>query len=172
MMRSRSIARLMLALMLAFPILARPIPVLAADPSEMLSDPAAEARAERIGKGLRCLVCQSESIEESNADLARDLRTIVRERVKAGDTDRQIRDYVVARYGDYVLLEPPFKASTVVLWVGPFILLALALGIAATVFRRRQAQSTAAGGGDVPGGEQALTADEKRRLDRLLGDRS
>lgn len=137
---------------------------LAADPSEMLADPKLEARAEHVGRGLRCLVCQSESIEESNADLARDLRAIVRERITAGDSDAQIRAYVVARYGDYVLLKPPFKESTWILWLGPFVFLGVAVGVAATVFRRKKSQQN---------GAQALSPEEQRRLDRLLGsDRS
>ena len=132
--------------------------VYAADPSEMLPDPGQEARAQAIGRGLRCLVCQSESIEESNADLARDLRVIVRERVKAGDSDQAIRDYVVARYGDYVLLNPPFKISTVILWLGPFALLVLAVLLATSVFKRRS----------EPGDEtRALTPEERRRLDQF-----
>ncbi len=108
----------------------------AVDPSEMLPDPKAEARAEAVGKGLRCLVCQSESIEESNADLARDLRVIVRERIAAGDSDSQVVDYVVSRYGDYVLLKPPFKLSTVALWLGPLVILLLGLVWATSMFKR------------------------------------
>jgi cytochrome c-type biogenesis protein CcmH len=142
----------------------------AIDPSEMLADPKQEARADRIGKELRCVVCQSESIEESNADLAHDMRTIVRERIKAGDTDKQVVDFMVSRYGDYVLMDPPFKATTIVLWVGPFALLVFGLGIAATVFHRRKAKTA---GETAPVAEQALSAEEQRRLDRLLGgDRS
>jgi cytochrome c-type biogenesis protein CcmH len=127
----------------------------------MLKDPKLEARAEKIGSGLRCLVCQSESIENSNADLARDLRVIVRERLQAGDTDEMIKHFVVDRYGDYVLLEPPFKASTLALWLGPFVLLLGGVAAAFGVFRRRGAQSQA---------PVALSPEEKRRLDALLKD--
>ncbi|MDA8230402.1 MAG: cytochrome c-type biogenesis protein CcmH [Magnetospirillum sp.] len=148
------------ALALCACLLALSGPVLAADPDEMLKDPAQEARAEKIGQGLRCLVCQSESIENSNADLARDLRVIVRERVKAGDSDRQVVGYVVARYGDYVLLKPPFKARTLVLWGGPFALLLGALGVLVVFFRRRSAA----------GSPPPLTPEEIRRLDALLKD--
>ena len=129
----------------------------AVNPSEMLSDPAAEARAEQVGKGLRCLVCQSESIEESDADLARDLRTIVRERITAGDTNQQIVDFVVGRYGDYVLLNPPFKPITYLLWGGPILILILAVLLAVSVFRRRQ-------NGEAP----ALSEDEKRHLKTMM----
>lgn len=144
-------------------ILSLGAPALAADPSEMLKDPKLEARAEHLGKELRCLVCQSESIEDSNADLAKDLRIIVRERIQGGETDEQVKKFVVDRYGDYVLLKPPFKASTLVLWVGPFALFALGL-IAVTAFYRRR------GGGKAPLQPAPLTDAEKRRLDALLKD--
>ena len=133
-------------------------PARAVDPAEKLADPQAEARAEELGKGLRCLVCQSESIEESNADLARDLRVIVRERVTAGDSDKQIIDYVVSRYGDYVLLNPPFKASTLVLWLGPLVILLLAVGMAVPVFRRRSAEQA----------EEELSEAEQAHLKALM----
>ncbi|CAA7617157.1 cytochrome c-type biogenesis protein [Magnetospirillum sp. UT-4] len=136
-------------------------PAIAADPSEMLKDPALESRAQHLGKELRCLVCQSESIEDSNADLARDLRVIVRERIQSGESDDQVMQYVVDRYGDYVLLRPPFKASTLVLWVGPFALLLAGLAAAAAFYRRR----TNAAPPPPP-----LSAEEKRRLEALLKD--
>jgi len=129
----------------------------AVNPSEKLADPVAEARAEEVGKGLRCLVCQSESIEESDADLARDLRTIVRERVVAGDSNQQILDYVVSRYGDYVLLKPPFKSTTLVLWMGPLVLLGIGILLAFSVFRRRQKIEP-----------DLLSEDESRRLKSLI----
>jgi cytochrome c-type biogenesis protein CcmH len=110
----------------------------AVEPSEMLKDPALEARARSISQEIRCLVCQNQSIDDSNADLARDLRVIVRERLKAGDSDPQVRDYLVARYGDFVLLDPPFKAKTVILWVGPGLLLLLGVGVIAFAARRRR----------------------------------
>lgn len=137
-------------------------PALAADPSEMLKDPVLEKKAEELGKELRCLVCQNESIEDSNADLARDLRIIVRERIAKGESPDQVKQYVVDRYGDYVLLKPPFKGSTLVLWLGPFVLLVLGAAAAFAVFRRR------AGAGAVP--PPPLSAEEKRRLDALLKD--
>jgi cytochrome c-type biogenesis protein CcmH len=110
----------------------------AVEPNEMLKDPALEARARSISQEIRCLVCQNQSIDDSNADLARDLRVIVRERLKAGDSDPQVRDYLVARYGDFVLLDPPFKTKTLVLWAGPGLLLLLGAGVIAFAARRRR----------------------------------
>lgn len=146
-----------LAILLAFAT-----PVLAADPSEMLKDPVQEKRAQALGKDLRCLVCQNESIEDSNADLAKDLRIIVRERIAAGESDSQVRQYVVDRYGDYVLLKPPFKASTLVLWLGPFALLLAGIAAIFAFYRRRQTSA--------PAQAAPLSAEEKRRLDKLLKD--
>jgi cytochrome c-type biogenesis protein CcmH len=100
------------------------------DPAEMLANPAQEARAERIGQHLRCLVCQNESIEDSGADLAKDLRGIVRQRVTAGDTDEQITAWMVARYGDFVRLSPPFNAVTALLWLSPVVAVLAGLGFA------------------------------------------
>ena len=135
------------------------LPAMATQPDEILADPALEARARSIGADLRCLVCQNQSIDDSNAPLARDLRVIVRERLLAGDSDEQVLAFVVDRYGDYVLLQPPFKATTLALWAAP--LLALAGGILLVVFLLRRR------GGD-PDAAPALTAAEQRRLDRLL----
>ena len=95
-----------------------------------MADPAQEARAEQVGRQLRCLVCQNESIEDSGADLARDLRGVVRQRVAAGDTDRQITAWMVQRYGDFVRLSPPFNTMTAVLWLSPLLALAAGLGLA------------------------------------------
>jgi len=94
-------------------------PVLAVNPDEILADPVLEGRAREISKGLRCLVCQNQSIDDSDAGLAKDLRVLVRERLTAGDNDDQVVEFVVARYGDFVLLKPPFMASTLALWLGP-----------------------------------------------------
>lgn len=107
------------------------IPVHAiSDPAEMLANPAQEARAEHIGQNLRCLVCQNESIEDSGADLARDLRGIVRQRVTAGDTDSQITAWMVARYGQFVRLSPPFNVTTALLWLSPVLAVLIGLGFA------------------------------------------
>ena len=136
-------------------------PALAIGAGEALDDPALEARARDIGKELRCLVCQNQSIDDSNAGLAKDLRQLVRERLVAGDSDQQIKDYVVARYGDFVLLRPPFKASTWALWLGPAVILLLGFA-GAGVYMRRQSRQVAVA---VP-----LNDDERRRLDELLDD--
>ncbi len=124
------------------------------DPAEMLHDPALEARAEQVGSQLRCLVCQNESIEDSGADLARDLRAIVRQRVAAGDSDRQVVAWMVARYGDFVRLRPPLDAATLLLWGSPFLALFAGLG-AAWLARRRPA----AGPAPLDEGEQARLAE-------------
>ena len=139
----------------------------AVNPDEMLDDPALEARAREISKGLRCLVCQNQSIDDSDADLAGDLRVLVRERLVAGDSDGQVIDYVVSRYGDFVLMRPPFKATTYALWLGPALIGGLGVLAVVAFYRRR----TAAGArrGTVP---PPLTEDEKRRLETLLDDRS
>jgi cytochrome c-type biogenesis protein CcmH len=132
------------------------------EPAEVLADPALEARARDIGKDLRCLVCQNQSIDDSDADLARDLRVLVRERLQAGDSDRQVVDYVVSRYGDFVLLRPPLKPSTYVLWFGPALILGLAVVAIVFYYRRvnRHAMSAA-----VP-----LSSADEERLARLLED--
>lgn len=109
------------------------------DPAEMLPDPAQEARAENVGRQLRCLVCQNESIEDSNADLARDLRRIVRTRIAAGDADTQATEWVVARYGDFVRLRPPMNAATALLWASPVLAVAAGLGFALLSRRRAPA---------------------------------
>ena len=125
------------------------------DPREMLPDPAQENRAQAIGRQLRCLVCQNESIEDSHADLARDLRGIVRARVAAGEGDDQVVGWVVARYGDFVRLRPPFNAATALLWGSPVLALLLGLG-AAALARRRPAPAA-----------QPLTEAERARLAQL-----
>lgn len=134
----------------------------AVEPGEMLADPAREARAREISRGLRCLVCQNESIDESNADLARDLRKLVRERIAAGDSDAEVVGYVVSRYGDFVLLDPPFKPATYALWLGPPMLLAIAIAALVLFYRRRAAGSA----GGAP-----LSAADEDRLARLFEDR-
>jgi cytochrome c-type biogenesis protein CcmH len=125
------------------------------NPAEMMPDHAQEQRAEAIGHQLRCLVCQNESVEDSDADLARDLRHIIRTRVEAGDSDQQVIDWMVARYGDFVRLKPPFDAQTLVLWLAPG--LALLVGIGAVLVSRRRKQ--------VP--PAPLTSDERRRVAEL-----
>ena len=127
------------------------------DPKEMLPDPKLEARAEAVGSQLRCLVCQNESIEDSNADLAHDLRAIVRQRVVAGDTDQQVIDWMVARYGMFVRLKPPLTLSTALLWATPVLGLLIG-GMAAWLGRRRMAPPPA-----------PLNAAEQAKLRELTG---
>ncbi len=133
-------ARLSLAL-LAVLLFAAPAHAIS-DPAEMLPNAGQETRAEQIGKQLRCLVCQNESIEDSGADLARDLRAIVRQRVSAGDTDAQVTAWMVARYGDFVRLRPPFNAVTALLWLSP--VLAVAAGLVLALLGRRARSAPAA----------------------------
>ena len=131
----------------------------AVQPDEILDDPVLEARARDLSKGLRCLVCRNESIDESNAGLARDLRLLVRERLVAGDTDQQAVDFIVARYGEYVLLKPRATGSNLVLYlIGPALLL-LGGGAATLYVRRRRT-----------GGPEALSEAEKARLSEILDD--
>jgi cytochrome c-type biogenesis protein CcmH len=133
---------------------------LAVEPGEMLPDPALEARARAISRDIRCLVCQNQSIDDSEAELAHDLRVLIRERLVAGDSDAQVRDFLVARYGDFVLLEPPLKPKTYLLWFGPAaVLAAAALGLA-LYFRRRRREA----------GPAPLSAEERARLSRLLDE--
>ena len=133
---------------------------LAVEPTEMLKDPALEARARTIGQALRCVVCQNQSIDDSSAEVARDMRRAVRDRLTVGDSDDQVFAYMVARYGDYVLLRPPFKTSTLVLWLGGPLLLIVA-GSALLIAARRRTRRTV-----TP--PQPLSAEERQRLDALL----
>lgn len=119
------------------------LPALAVQPDEILTDPALETRARSISKQLRCLVCQGEDIDESNAELARDLRILVRERLKAGETDAQVLDFVQRRYGDYVLMKPPLAPRTWLLWMTPALVL---LGGFAYVWRQMRRSGKAARG--------------------------
>jgi cytochrome c-type biogenesis protein CcmH len=146
----------MRALILALMLIAAP--ALAVQPGEMLADPALEARARAISENLRCPVCQGETIDDSNAPISRDLRLAVRERLVAGDSDTQVVDYVVARYGEFVLFKPRASGSSLILWLaGPAMLLAGA-GIAFAALRRRAVAPEAA----------ALSDEDKARLADLL----
>jgi cytochrome c-type biogenesis protein CcmH len=132
-------------------------------PDEVLKDPALEARARELSKDIRCLVCQNQSIDDSNADLARDLRVLVRERLTQGESNDQVMDYLVKRYGDFVLLRPPVKASTYLLWYGPIIIFIMgALGLFMFFRRHRTAPVMTA----------ALSEDEQQRIEELLGSKS
>lgn len=138
-------------------------PAWAIRPDEVLANPVLEARARAIGSELRCLVCQNESIDDSDADLAHDLRLLVRQRLLAGDSDEQVKQYMVSRYGTYVLLKPPFNLDTVFLWLGPLGFLVCAAGAAAVFYRRSALLPQEAG---------QFSADEKRRLAALTGEDS
>ncbi|XAZ19983.1 cytochrome c-type biogenesis protein CcmH (plasmid) [Sinorhizobium sp. B11] len=133
-------------------------PAFAVNPDEMLSDPALEARARTLSAELRCMVCQNQSIDDSNADLAKDLRLLVRERITDGDSDEQVLNYIVSRYGEFVLLKPRFSLRTLLLWGAP-VLLILAGGVSLIVFARKRAGK--------PTGSK-LTAEEQARLAELL----
>jgi cytochrome c-type biogenesis protein CcmH len=127
----------MKAYVLILAVLLSPLTVLAVDPGEILKDSELEKRARSISKGLRCVVCQNQSIDDSDAQLARDMRILVRNRILAGDSDTAVLGYVVSRYGDFVLLKPPVKGVTLVLWFGP-ILITLAGLAGLIIFYRRQ----------------------------------
>ena len=131
-------------------------PAFAVSPDEVLADPLLEQRARDISAELRCLVCQNQSIDDSNADLAKDLRVLVRERLVTGDTDEQVRQYLVDRYGEFVLFRPAFSPGNAVLWLAPFLLLAGGGGL--LLWRRERGRSVAA----------PLTAEEERELQVLL----
>lgn len=139
------------------------IPAQAVQPGEMLSDPILEARARDLSAGLRCLVCQNQSIDDSDAPLARDLRVLVRERLKAGESDAAVTAYIVDRYGEYVLLKPPFAWNTLLLWLLPLLVLAGAM-VAATFALRRP------GNGIASPESGGLSREEEAKLKRILGE--
>lgn len=145
------LAALLLALLLPLQALA------VGNPADMLPDPALEERARNLGRDIRCMVCQNQSIEDSEVGLARDLRLIVRERIVAGDSDTQVKAFLHARYGDFVLLKPPFSWSTAVLWATPAVALLAGLFLILGM-RRRQAQAS---------GLPPLTEEERQRLAAL-----
>ena len=138
-------------------------PARAVEPGEMLKNPVLEAHARDVSSGLRCLVCQNESIDESHADLARDIRMLVRQRLLAGDSNSQVKDYLVARYGQFILLKPPLETQTLLLWGTPFIVLVLGgIGIAFALRGRKAPLRDPA---------RPLSEAEQQRLNELLGTR-
>ncbi len=149
-----------LAALLLAALLARP--AFAVQPDEILPDPALEARARDISQGLRCLVCRNENIDDSNAQLARDLRLLVRERLAAGDSDAEVVEFVVDRYGEYVLLNPTTGGANLILWIAGPAMLAGGLGLAALYLRRRRTAPDAA--------SAALSDEEQARLAEILKD--
>ncbi len=136
-----------------------PVPAFAVNPDEVLKDPALEQRARQISAHLRCMVCQNQSIDDSNAELAKDLRVLVRQRISDGDTDDQVIDYVVSRYGEFVLLNPRLSIKTIILWAMPIGLLIVGIFALVIFVRSRPSRRPA----------DALSADEKARIDELLG---
>lgn len=153
-----------LAILLAI-LIALPAAANAVEPDEVLDDPRLEQRAREISEGLRCVVCQNQSIDDSNADLAKDLRLLVRERLKAGDTNEEVVDYIVARYGEFVLLEPRFAPHTYALWLAPIALLLFGLLLALKLFRRGTRRVAS-------GTPEPLSEAERERLDNLLAQHS
>jgi cytochrome c-type biogenesis protein CcmH len=149
-------------LLLLLPLLASLAgPALAVQPDEVMEDPALETRARALSSELRCLVCQNESIDDSEAPLARDIRVLIRERIGKGESNDAVRAYLVSRYGDFILLKPPFKPETLLLWLSP--VLTLGLGVAAALYARRRA----------PRATPSLSAEEEARLAALTnGDAS
>lgn len=158
-------------------MLAMAWPVLAVQPDEMLADPGLEARARAISMLIRCPVCQGETIDESNASVARDLRLVVRERLTAGDSDDQVIDFLVARYGEFILYRPRATGANLILWVAGPAMLAVGLAIALAAQRRRgrvlPASASASASGvatdRATGAEKTLSAEEQARLDAILG---
>jgi cytochrome c-type biogenesis protein CcmH len=143
-------------------LLLAPLAATAVQPDEIMPDPRLEARARTLSAQLRCLVCQNESIDESHADLARDLRVLVRERLQAGDSDDKIRAFLVRRYGDFILLKPPFKLETCLLWGAPFLILLTGGGI---IFVARRRQKSLA-----PANSLSLSEAERATLEAILGE--
>ncbi|MCI5046946.1 MAG: cytochrome c-type biogenesis protein CcmH [Aquisalinus sp.] len=136
-------------------------PALAIDPEEVLEDPVLEERAREISKGLRCIVCKNQSIDESDAMLAKDLRILVRQRVAAGDSNEEVTDYVVDRYGEFVLLRPRFSTQNLLLWISPIFMLVIGAGLAVYFLRlQKQPEVKVA----------PLSEDEKKELDRLTSE--
>ena len=152
------ISSLLSRLLIILFVLFTPLSAFAVNPDEMLTDPALEARARALSAELRCMVCQNQSIDDSNADLAKDLRLLVRERITDGDSDEQVLNYIVSRYGEFVLLKPRFSVRTLLLWGAP-VLLILAGGVSLIVFARNRAGK--------PTGSK-LTAEEQAKLAELL----
>ncbi len=151
---------MMRRLLLVMAVVLSAAPAFAVNPDEVLSNPALEVRARAISAKLRCMVCQNQSIDDSNADLAKDLRVLVRERITDGDTDEQVVDYIVSRYGEFVLLAPPFNLRTLLLWGAPMFLILLG-GVSLILFARKNASR--------PTGTK-LTAEEQARLIDLSSD--
>ncbi len=155
--------RRLLAAMLILASLAAP--ALAVQPDEVLDDPVLEQRARNLSAQMRCMVCQNQSIDDSDAPLAKDLRVLIRERLVAGDSNQQVVDYLVSRYGEFVLLKPRLTAKTIALWSGPFLVLLFG---ALVIWRQRRMTAAT----PVAEAETSLAADERKKLDAILKDAS
>ena len=153
--------RILRSLAVALALMAAP-PALAVQPDEVLADPRLEERARALSRELRCMVCQNQSIDDSDAPLARDLRVLVRERLQAGDSDQKVLDFLTARYGEFVLLRPRFTARTALLWAAPVVVLAAGALVLIIVLRRRRRDSEPA--------TPALSPAERARLAELVGE--
>ncbi|MDQ0509767.1 cytochrome c-type biogenesis protein [Ancylobacter amanitiformis] len=153
--------RALLLALLALGLLAGPLH--AVQPDEMLPDAAQEARARQLSKELRCMVCQNQSIDDSDAPLAKDLRLLVRERIKAGDSDGQVMDFLVSRYGEFVLLRPTLHGANIVLWLAPFLVLVVGGAGLWLAYRRR---------GSRPAPTAPLSNEEEEKLRRVLSENS
>lgn len=154
--RIRSLLRAVLTVLVMWMV---SLPAYGVEPDEILDDPVLEARAREISKEVRCLVCRNESIDDSHAGLAKDLRLLVRERLVAGDTDSQVKEYLVDRFGEYVLLKPPFSLANAALWLAGPLIFIIGLLISLRFIR-----------GQKPAGPDPLSAEEQAALDRLLKD--
>ncbi len=165
---SRSRIRMTALIVASLALTASVPPSLAVLPDEMLRDERLEARARALGQELRCVVCQNQSIDDSNAPLAHDLRVLLRDRLQAGDSDRQAVDFLVARYGNFVLLKPPLQWNTIPLWIGPLLALLIAIVVFGRYVRRASANAAA------PETERAapLSADELKAIEAILDQRS
>ena len=144
------------------------LPAYAVNPDEVLANPALEARARALSAQLRCMVCQNQSIDDSNADLAKDLRLLVRERLKDGDTDQQVLDYLVSRYGEFVLLKPRVNEHTLLLWGMPIFLVLVGGAIVLFQLRKRPKAAAVEGLDDAVGGIEGLSDEEQQKLEAIL----
>ncbi len=148
--------------LLALAVLLSTSPVWAVEPDEMLKDPVLEQRARDVSKDLRCVICQNQSIDDSDSGIAKKMRLLVRDRITKGDSNQQVKDYLVSRYGDFVLLKPPMKAKTLFLWFGPLLMVVIGL-LGIIFYYRRRSRLSAEQSGAAP-----LNAQEQERLNALL----
>ena len=166
MIRKRTIRRTILSIAAIASLTVAAAPCRAVMPDEMLQDPALEARARTLSQELRCVVCQNQSIDDSNAPLAHDLRVLLRDRLQSGDSDRQALEFIVARYGNFVLLKPPMQLNTLLLWIGPLLILLAAGAVFSRYVRRSE------GNGTTTEASLPLSDQELERIEEMLNERS